>query len=176
MYFIFCHPVVHEITVAHKCTPNSKRHSQFFNFTPNSKTSLRIPKPHSEFQNLTPNSKISLRILESHSEFQNLTLNSKISLRIPKSHSEFQKLNPNSKTSLRILKAVSVKRRLRTRGKMQSEGKLYSRRGLKQKPANMPTLTSHLLLQIPSFNVYETLSPSSPFPRDLTLQFMMRRL
>ena len=39
---------------------------------------------------------------------------------------------------------------------MKTERKLHSRRGLKQNPANMPTLTSHLLLQIPSFNVYET--------------------
>ena len=50
-------------------------HSEFqttlpiLNLTPNSKTSLRIPKPHSEFLNLTPNSKTSLRIPKPHSEF-----------------------------------------------------------------------------------------------------------
>ena len=77
-------------------TPNSKPHSEFQNLTPNSKTSLRIPKSHSEFQNLTPNSKSSLRIPKSHSEFQNLTPNSKSSLRILKTHSEFLNLTPNS--------------------------------------------------------------------------------
>ena len=93
-------------SAVYKCTPNSKR-LPILNLTPNSKTSLRIPKSHSEFQNLTPNSKTSLRIPKSHSEFQNLTPNSKILLRIPKPHSEFQKLTPNSKTSLRIPKAHS---------------------------------------------------------------------
>ena len=48
---------MHVYTVAHKCTPNSKLHSQFQNYTPNSKTTLRIPNLHSELKKLTPNSK-----------------------------------------------------------------------------------------------------------------------
>ena len=69
-------------TVAHKCTPNSKRHSKFVNTFP-------ILLTHSQLQKLTPNSKHSLRILKTHSECQTFTPNSKNSLRIPKLHSEF---------------------------------------------------------------------------------------
>ena len=76
--------------MAYKCTPNSKLHSQFQNYTPNSKATLPIPKLHSQFQNYTPNC-------------QN-------SLRIEKTHSEFQKLTPNSKNSLRNLKSNKVAR------------------------------------------------------------------
>ena len=91
------------------------------NPTPNSRTSLWIPKPHFEFKNitlnsqkLTPNSKTSLRFEKSHFEFLNLTPNSKTSLRIQKhhselkkTHSEFKNIAPNSNTSLRIRKTHS---------------------------------------------------------------------
>ena len=87
-------------TVAHKSTPNSKLHFELQN-------SLRIPKLHSEFQNYTPNSKNSLRIPKTHSEFRNYTPNSKNSLRILKTHSEFLNFTANSKNSLRILKTHS---------------------------------------------------------------------
>ena len=55
-------------TVAHKCTLNSKLHSQLL-------TSLRILEPYSEFLNLTPNLKNSLQINKNSLQIKKLTPN-----------------------------------------------------------------------------------------------------